>query len=258
LRRPEQGRSGHLRARRHQHLAARGAESGTNAASHDPLGVHRRNDADLGYTFSQPAIVKSHDTAGGTGRWVVGFGNGYNSTLADGTASATGNAVLFIRDAATGRSIAKIDTGVGNAQRPAGVAWDNGLSTPAFVDIDAIASSTMPMRATCTATCGSSICAIRIRRTGRSPTGTSPKRRCSRGRRLGNRQPITVAPEVTRGPKGAGMVVLFGTGKYLEPSDLLSSPERPQSFYGIIDRNTGVRRPIGDLAHAAHAADDRQ
>ena len=56
----------------------------------------------------------------------------------------------------------------------------------------------------------------------------------------GNRQPITVRPEVTRGPKGAGMVVLFGTGKYLEPADLLSLPERPQSFYGIIDRNTGT------------------
>ena len=40
------------------------------------------NDADLGFTFSQPSIVKSHDTsAGGTGRWVVAFGNGYNSTL---------------------------------------------------------------------------------------------------------------------------------------------------------------------------------
>jgi type IV pilus assembly protein PilY1 len=56
----------------------------------------------------------------------------------------------------------------------------------------------------------------------------------------GNVQPITVRPEVTRGPAGAGMVVLFGTGKYLEPSDVLSTPERPQSFYGIIDRNTGT------------------
>ncbi len=96
------------------------------------------DDADLGFTFSQPSIVKSHDTtAGGTGRWVVAFGNGYNSTLTDGASSTTGNAVLFIRDAATGAHIAKLDTGVGNAQRPAGVAWDNGLSTPAFVDIDA-------------------------------------------------------------------------------------------------------------------------
>ena len=40
------------------------------------------DDADLGYTFSQPVDreVARHDR-GGTGRWVVVFGNGYNSTL---------------------------------------------------------------------------------------------------------------------------------------------------------------------------------
>jgi type IV pilus assembly protein PilY1 len=196
-------------------------------------------DADLGFTFSQPSIVKSHDTTGGgTGRWVVGFGNGYNSTLADGAASSTGNAVLFIRDAATGATVAKLDTGVGNAVRPTGVAWDNGLSTPSFVDIDAdrivdyayagdlwgnmwkfdlrdanpanwsVAYSTQPLF---TAVDSSS-----------------------------RRQPITVRPEVTRGPKGSGMIVLFGTGKYLEPADMLSTPTRPQSFYGIIDANSGA------------------
>ena len=36
-----------------------------------------------------------------------------------------------------------------------------------------------------------------------------------------NRQPITDRPEVGRGPGGVGMLVLFGTGKYLEPSDKL-------------------------------------
>ena len=36
------------------------------------------------------------------------------------------------------------------------------------------------------------------------------------------------------------MIVLFGTGKYLEPSDKLLTPARIQSFYGIIDTNTGV------------------
>ena len=36
------------------------------------------------------------------------------------------------------------------------------------------------------------------------------------------------------------MIVLFGTGKYLEPSDKLRTPERAQSFYGVIDTNTGI------------------
>ena len=52
------------------------------------------------------------------------------------------------------------------------------------------------------------------------------------------------------------MVVLFGTGKYLEPGDLLASPERPQSFYGIIDRNTGGWDRPRDRARP-HAANDR-
>jgi len=200
------------------------------------------DDADLGYTFSQPSIVKSHDTsAGGTGRWVVAFGNGYNSTASDGAASTTGNAVLYIRDAATGASIAKIDTGIGNAQRPTGVSWDNGLSTPAFVDIDAD-------RIIDYAYAGDlygNLWKFDLRDPNpanwKVAYGTSPKRPLFTAvDASGNRQPITVRPEVTRGPLGAGMVVLFGTGKYLEPADLLASPVRPQSFYGIIDRNTGV------------------
>lgn len=219
------------------------AETAANAQSTILWELTDANDADLGFTFSQPSIVKSHDTtAGGTGRWVVGFGNGYNSTLTDGAASATGNAVLFLRDAATGAHIAKLDTGVGNGQRPAGVTWDNGLSTPAFVDIDAdrivdyaYAGDLYgnmwkfdlrdPNPANWKVAYGAS--------TPKEPLFTAVDA-------SGNRQPITVRPEVTRGPRGAGMVVLFGTGKYLEPSDLLSSPARPQTFYGIIDRNTGT------------------
>jgi type IV pilus assembly protein PilY1 len=199
------------------------------------------DDADLGLTFSQPSIVKSHDTtAGGTGRWVVAFGNGYNSTLTDGASSTTGNAVLFIRDAATGAHIAKLDTGIGNAQRPTGVAWDNGLSTPTFVDLDAD-------RIVDYAYAGDlygNMWKFDLRDANpanwKVAYGTTTKRPLFTAvDASGNRQPITVRPEVTRGPKGAGMLVLFGTGKYLEPADLLDSPVRPQSFYGIIDRNTG-------------------
>lgn len=204
------------------------------------------NDADLGFTFAQPSIVKSHDTQGGTstGRWVVAFGNGYNSTSSDASRSTTGNAVLFIRDAATGAEVAKLDTGVGvgttigSARRPAGATWDNGLSTPAFVDINAD-------RIVDYAYAGDlygNMWKFDLRNA--SPAnwtvayGTLPLFTATDA--SDNVQPITVRPEVTRGPAGAGMVVLFGTGKYLEPTDVLDSPEVPQSFYGIIDRNTGT------------------
>jgi type IV pilus assembly protein PilY1 len=52
-------------------------------------------------------------------------------------------------------------------------------------------------------------------------------------------QPITTRPEVARGPYGAGVMVLFGTGKYLETGDNQPSASEPQqSFYGLIDANT--------------------
>jgi type IV pilus assembly protein PilY1 len=49
---------------------------------------------------------------------------------------------------------------------------------------------------------------------------------------LGNRQPITVAPEVGVGPHG-GAIVLFGTGKFVEVDDL--SSRRTQSLYAAYD-----------------------
>ena len=62
----------------------------------------------------------------------------------------------------------------------------------------------------------------------------------------GNRQPITSQPTAGFGPNGEGIFVYFGTGKYVEVSDKevdLSNPE-PQTFYGIIDRNTNTNTDI--------------
>jgi type IV pilus assembly protein PilY1 len=51
-------------------------------------------------------------------------------------------------------------------------------------------------------------------------------------------QPITSRPEVGRGHRGAGTLVLFGTGRYLGVRD--KEPTQTQSFYGIHDPNTGT------------------
>jgi type IV pilus assembly protein PilY1 len=60
-----------------------------------------------------------------------------------------------------------------------------------------------------------------------------------------NVQPITSKPEVGRGPKGAGTIVLFGTGKFMEVSDKSSpSSGRTQSFYGVVDQNAGASTDI--------------
>jgi type IV pilus assembly protein PilY1 len=52
----------------------------------------------------------------------------------------------------------------------------------------------------------------------------------------GASQPITAAATGTLHPTGAGFLLTFGTGKYLEPTDPLP-PFTTQAFYGIWDKN---------------------
>jgi type IV pilus assembly protein PilY1 len=72
-------------------------------------------DPDIGYSFSKAYIVKTNAPSY---PWVVIFGNGYGS--------AANKAVLYILDL-YGAIVRKIDTGVSG---------DNGLSTPALVDVN--------------------------------------------------------------------------------------------------------------------------
>ena len=75
----------------------------------------------------------------------------------------------------------------------------------------------------------------------------------------GNRQPITSRPEVGRGPNGNGMVVLFGTGKFLEESADKLATQTTQSFYGIYDPNSGASDAFtGRTALGAQTIDSEQ
>ena len=197
------------------------------------------NDAELGYTFSQPAIVRLHN-----GKWAAVFGNGYNNTQSDGHASTTGYAALYIVDIQTGSLIRKITTQAGSVSTP------NGLATPAVVDFDgdAIAdyvfagdllgnmwkfdirdASAANWQVAYTDVSGKPA-PFYVAKDSVTPTP--------------NPQPITERPEVGTGPKGVGMMVLFGTGKYLESADKLLTPRLDQSFYGILDCNTGTSSDI--------------
>ena len=96
----------------------------------------------LGYTYSRPTVARiCTDRVNGSsmvpkacdddkGRWVVIFGNGYNNSEADGYASTSGHAILYVLDALTGSVIKKINTKTGSSSIP------NGLATPAAVDVD--------------------------------------------------------------------------------------------------------------------------
>ena len=183
--------------------------------------------ADLGFTYSQPAIVRMHN-----GHWVVVFGNGYNST--------NGKAVLFIRDLEDG-TVTKIDTGVGVSTSADGTT-PNGLATVAPVDVngDTIVDyiyagdlqGNMWKFDVTGNTAGSWGVAYNSGATKLPLFTACVASPCT----LLNRQQITTRPDVA--PKsGGGQIVLFGTGKYLESVDITRiSPTN--TFYGIYDNNT--------------------
>ncbi len=185
-------------------------------------------DTDLGYTYSRPQLVRMAN-----GVWAAIFGNGYQPS----TPTGTGRAYLYIVNAWTGALIRKIDTGVGNLTTP------NGLATPAIVDLDGdgiveyayagdLQGNLWKFRLT-GATVGNWDVAF-----------TSPSRQpLFVARDASNaRQPITSRPEVGFGPNGNDLVVLFGTGKFLELVD--KTPTQQQTFYGVFDANTGG---VGDI-----------
>lgn len=185
-------------------------------------------DADLGYVTGQPKIVKLN-----TGAWAAVFSNGYNNSEADGSASTTGYAYLYIVDIATGALIKKLSTNTGSVATP------NALATPTLVDIDGDGDvdyayagdlqGNMWKFDLCNA--GGSGCASTS--TGWNVAfSTTP---LFVAMDSGNtRQPITSAVEVTRHFSGDGYQLYFGTGKYLEGTDIATTGQ--QTFYSIWDK----------------------
>lgn len=207
-------------------------------------------DPDLGYTFSQAAVGRMPN-----GQWVAIFGNGHNNTEADGSASASGNAVLFIVDLQTGELVRKIDTGAGTADDPTGTGRPNALATVTPIDkngdytIETIyagdlfgniwkfdVSSASPVNwDVFNKSSGVSVPLF----TTEDPNITAADD--------ADPQPITT--RIVTGPHPtdpSGVMLYFGTGKYLEHTDNATSNEQTQTFYGLWD--TGAVLPSIDRA----------
>ncbi|WP_052691956.1 pilus assembly protein [Teredinibacter purpureus] len=201
--------------------------SEANAASIFLWEFDDTDDADMGYSYSEPSIAKMAN-----GKWVAVFGNGYNNTEADGAASTTGNSVLYIVDLGTGAVIKKIDTGVGSATTP------NGMATPALVDVDNdyvvdyiyagdLYGNMWKFDVTDTNSTNWDVAWV-------SGTTKKPLFATATG------QAITTRPAVGLHPDEDGQMIYFGTGKYIETDDNNSLGEPDQSFYGIWDQNESV------------------
>jgi type IV pilus assembly protein PilY1 len=191
------------------------------------------DDADLGYTYSRPAVVRAHD-----GKWYVIFGNGYHSTDSAGgtdTQIGSGKAALFIVELDSGNLKKKILLPPGTLLNP------NGLSTPAVVDpdgddiVDYVYAGDLLGNMWKFDISSADPNDWDVLRDGGVPKPLFEAKDSS-----AVAQPITTRPQVGRGPLGAGMVVLFGTGRFLEVSDRVPALLTPQTFYGVHDSGLTV------------------
>ena len=186
------------------------------------------SDADMGFSFSQPVVVRSYAAAY---PWVVMFGNGYGST--------SGKAVFYIIDPA--QKPEDIGFMVKRFELSGSVADPNGLSSPTAVDvnfdnvvdyvyvgdlhgnlwkIDLTADNSGDWEVAYNS--GSDVAPLF--------QAKGPKSQDFPG---GSPQPITTKPDVTFHPSEDGYLVLFGTGKFLGHSDF--SDSNVQTVYGIWD-----------------------
>lgn len=198
------------------------------------------NDADLGFTFAQPEIVRLH-----TGEWAVLQGNGYNST--------NDKAALLIINIKNGELIKKIavpDVVEGN------ITLSNGLSSVRGADnngdglVDYAYAGDLQgnlWRFDLVKTTSQVVAGDPFARTNTEVASTSKADfKLAYGEKplfvardtAGKRQAITIQPSLVRHPTSYGYLVLFGTGKYLEMSDANVDTSRAMTLYGIWDRNT--------------------
>lgn len=194
------------------------------------------DDADLGFTYSEPLIAMSNvgDSGSGEQQWVAIFGNGFNNTAPDAAASATGTAaiyILFIDEGYDGwgdpGDFIKIDTGVGtNADgTPNGIGGVTGIDVDDNGTVDRLYAGDLQGNVYVIDISSASTSSWGVDSTlftaSYLSTSTSP-------------QPITTKPTVIANPSIAdSFIVIVGTGSFFTTDDAISTDI--QSLYGLLD-----------------------
>lgn len=208
-----------------------------NAASKVLWEFTDSNNSDLGYTFSKPLIVKMNND-----KWAAVFGNGYNNT-------GTGEAVLFVLFLEDGidrtwgtNDYVKITTKVGSLTTPNGLASVNQIDLNGDGKVDAIYGGDLQgnMWKFDVSDTNKNNWKVAYGTTANpEPLFTACGDATTALTCTNSRQPITTRPVISLHPVYAGTVIVyFGTGKYLESSDISST--QVQAFYGIWDKGTAL------------------
>lgn len=211
------------------------------------------DDPDMGYTYGQASVVRISST----GDWVALLPNGYNnsqyyygdpSNPTDTNVSGSGNAVLFVVRLSDGKLLAKLDTGVGSATTPNGLATAVAVdsrysqktnSTEIGIDIGADFAYAGDLYG--------NLWRFDFTSANYSDWSSSIKRIIKADNRM--YRPITVQPRVINLPaniqsKDKDVIVMFGTGKYIEVPDRAITLPTKQYMVGIVDGLTSTNENI--------------
>ncbi|MEX1032059.1 MAG: PilC/PilY family type IV pilus protein, partial [Cellvibrionaceae bacterium] len=190
------------------------------------------DDADLGYTYSQPTIAMMAN-----GKWAAIFGNGYNSDNHRAKLF-----IVFIEEGVDGTwnngDVIKIDTGVGDSTNA------NGLSTPTVIDsngdgaVDRIYAGDLQGNMWAFNVSSSA----NTNQWGVALSG-SP---LLTARNASNQiQPITTRPRIgkfriadTVNNNRPNVMVMFGTGRWLQSTDA-ENYQDVMSYYAVRDSGDG-------------------
>lgn len=183
--------------------------------------------SNLGFTYGNPVITKMQD-----GRWVVVFTSGYNNgndarKLSDGTLKANspkgdGRGYLYVRDAYTGNEVRTLTTAEGTAAAPSGLSRISAYADQMFENNTAVNIYGGDLNGN-------------VWRFNMNTGAVTKIATLSIGTEA---QRITTQPELGKIDKN--MVLMIGTGKFLEPADLTNTPVN--SVYVIKDN--GQTSPI--------------
>ena len=172
-------------------------------------------DANMGYSYGNPRIVKLGGSSSDAGKWVVLVTSGYSN--------ADGKGHLYVLNANTGAVIRDISTGVGSAASPSGLARISARVVSPDTD------------STVEAVYGGDLLGNLWRFDVNGDVGASgyeAQLLVTLKDGSGNVQPITAKPTVAT--VDGVPVIYIGTGAFLGTTDV--SNTRQQSFYAVKDR----------------------